>query len=221
MLATAGGRVRARSGAWERAGARASAEGEHYALSNILEVNIAGREELAGAFLIARGARTISHPGGTLYEHLLRTAARLRAWGAREDLALAGMCHATYGTDGFDRSLLPLSSRGELASVVGDAAEAIVYAYASCDRDATYRELTAGNPMLYDRFDGTFYALDATALSDFVELTFANELDVMQHSADLRARFGANLARLFAALAEWASPGARTAFDAELGALLR
>jgi len=183
-------------------------------------VDSVDREGLAEAFLTAHGAQTIAHPGGTLYEHLVRTARQLHTWGARDDLALAGMCHATYGTDGFDRSLLPVSSRAELANVIGDSAEAIVYAYASCDRDATYAELVAGRPVLHDRFDGTFYALEPVALSDFVELTFANELDVMRQSAELRERFGTNIARLCAALADRASAGARTAFEAELGDLI-
>jgi len=183
-------------------------------------VDPVNREEVCGTFLIAHGARSIAHPGGTLYDHLVRTARTLRLWGAREELVLAGLCHATYGTDGFDRSLLPLSSRSELAAIAGDEAEGIVFAYASCDRDATYRELLAGNPMMWDRFDGSFYTLDGSALADFVELTFANELDVVRHSVELRQRFGADLARLVRALAGHASPAARTACELEFGDLL-
>jgi hypothetical protein len=178
------------------------------------------REVRARAFLAEHGAQTIAHPGGTLYEHLARTAGRLRAWDARDDLVLAGLCHATYGTDGFDRRLLPHSSRQPLEDVIGGAAEAIVYAYASCDRDRTYAALAAGRPLLHDRFDAAARPLDRAEVADFVELTFANELDVMQQSTELREAFGAHLAALFTALADHASDGARAAFETELGDLL-
>lgn len=178
------------------------------------------REERAREFLAEHGARTIAHPGGTLYEHLSRTAERLRAWDARDDLVLAGLCHATYGTDGFDRYLLPHSSRQPLEEIIGGAAETIVYAYASCERDRTYAGLVAGHALLYDRFAGAAHTLDRAGIADFVELTFANELDVMQQSAELRDAFGANLAALFAALTDYASDGARAAFESELGDLV-
>jgi hypothetical protein len=180
----------------------------------------ARREARARAFLAEHGAQTIAHPGGTLYEHLARTAERLRGWGAREDLVLAGLCHATYGTDGFDRSLLPHSSREPLEEIIGSAAEAIVYAYAGCERDRTYADLAAGRPLLHDRFAGTSRPLDRGGIADFVELTFANELDVMRQSAELRKAFGPNVAALFAALTDYASDGARAAFENELGDLV-
>jgi hypothetical protein len=37
-------------------------------------------------FLIQRGAGRLSHPGGTLYEHLVRVAALLADWGSSDDL---------------------------------------------------------------------------------------------------------------------------------------
>jgi hypothetical protein len=135
-------------------------------------------------------------------------------------LVLAGLCCATYGTDGFDRYLLPPTDRHPLAEIVGRDAEAIVHSYASCERERTYRDLASGRPTLHDRFDGTSFSLDRAELADLVELTFANELDVMQQSADLRARFGSELADLFAALAQFASPDARAAFETELGDLI-
>jgi hypothetical protein len=180
----------------------------------------ARRVAYAQAFLLANGTDVIEHPGGSLYEHLARTANRLRGWNARDDLALAGLCHATYGTGGLDRSLLSHSSRGPLAEIIGHVAEAIVYSYASCDRHRTYRDLAAGRSLLHDRFDGTSRSLDRAEVCDLVELTFANELDVVQHSVELRRRFGSSLATLFASLADYASDGARVAFELELGDLV-
>jgi len=84
--------------------------------------------------LVERGAGGIAHPGGTLLEHLRRVAALLGEWGASEDVQMAGLCHACYGTDGFPASLLRLDERDVLAGRIGRRAEAWVYLYASCDR---------------------------------------------------------------------------------------
>ncbi len=63
---------------------------------------MAGRSLLSTAVdaLEEWGARSHSHPGGTLLDHLVRTESMLRHWGAPDEVALAGLCHAAYGTDG-------------------------------------------------------------------------------------------------------------------------
>ena len=66
-------------------------------------------------FLLDHGAGQLPHPGGTLYEHLVRVAALLAEWGAGEDLQVAGLCHAGYGTDGYPHPLLGLDERPVLA----------------------------------------------------------------------------------------------------------
>jgi hypothetical protein len=73
----------------------------------------------AQEFLLARGAAQRPHPGGTLHEHLLRVAELLAAWGADQHLQAAGLCHACYGTDGYDQPLLALAERPVLAALVG------------------------------------------------------------------------------------------------------
>src|SRR5262245_36232371 len=89
------------------------------------------------ALLTERGARELPHPGGTLLAHLRRVHDVLAGWGARPVLRLAGLCHAFYGTDGFATALGELSRRDELAAVIGEDAERLVYLYASCDRRAS------------------------------------------------------------------------------------
>src|SRR6266508_1075105 len=87
------------------------------------------------------GVGDIPHPGGDLRSHLLRTHHQLRAWSVPDDVCLAGLTHAAYGTDGFPHPLLSLEARPRLRSLVGDVAEAIVYTYCSCDRAVTYARL--------------------------------------------------------------------------------
>ncbi|MCX4721803.1 hypothetical protein OG818_39560 [Streptomyces virginiae] len=106
------------------------------------------------AWLRELGAREIAHPGGTLLTHLERVEALLGSWGARPALRRAGLCHAFYGTDGFPTALLPLARRAELAAVIGDEAEEIVYAYAACDRAASYPTLACEEAAYRDRFTG-------------------------------------------------------------------
>jgi hypothetical protein len=81
--------------------------------------------------LVDLGAATIEHLTGSLLEHLERTGDVLREWGCSEDLALAGLCHAVYGTDGFPVALLPVDRRNQVSEVIGPDSEAIVYFYAA------------------------------------------------------------------------------------------
>jgi len=99
-------------------------------------VNIDRHTTPAAAFLREHGADRMPHPGGTLYQHLVRVAGLLADWGADQDLQAAGLCHACYGTDGFPPSLLRPDEREILAGLIGERAEALVYLYGSCDRAA-------------------------------------------------------------------------------------
>src|SRR2546421_2513812 len=151
-------------------------------------------------FLLARGALDVDHPGGTLLAHLQRTHDTLLRWGARPVLRLAGLAHAAYGTDGFPHGLIGTDARPNLVLLIGHEAEEIVYTYGSCDRGFSYPTLSGPEPRLRDRFTGTVITPAPRLLGDFVELTFANELDVLSHNEDLRTEHGDGLRDLFA---EW------------------
>ncbi|MFF8277481.1 DUF6817 domain-containing protein [Streptomyces lateritius] len=153
--------------------------------------------EAARSLLVARGADTLEHPGGTLLAHLDRVEARLAAWGARDALRLAGLCHAFYGTDGFARNLLPLERREELAAAIGAEAEELVYLYASCDRDFSYAGLREEDGPFRDRFTSAVRTPTLRRRADFAELTAANELDLAAENPEARARWGGPLLRLF------------------------
>jgi len=109
----------------------------------------------AEAFLRDRGAADMPHPGGTLLEHLGRVRQLLADWEADPVVQMAGRCHATYGSDGFEQWLQPVTDRSPLAELIGDRAEALVHLYASCDRGAVYPQLGRTRPVVFrDRFTG-------------------------------------------------------------------
>jgi catechol 2,3-dioxygenase-like lactoylglutathione lyase family enzyme len=155
-------------------------------------------------FLRSRGAEGIPHPGGTLYAHLGRVADTLAEWGAAPALQLAGLCHAAYGTDGFDVALLDVADRAVLADAIGAEAEALVYRYGSCDRDAVYPRFGRPVPVAFtDRFTGSVAVPPDAEVRAFVELTAANELDVLAHNEALFTRYRAGLLDLFTRARPW------------------
>jgi hypothetical protein len=151
----------------------------------------------AAALLAWRGAAGISHQGGTLLAHLQRVHALLAQWGARPAVRLAGLCHAFYGTDGFATALGSPGRRAELAAIIGEEAERLVYLYASCDRRFSYPHLAEPAGPFKDRFTGTVLRPPLSLRRDFAELTAANELDIAAVSPDFRAQAGPGLLRLF------------------------
>ncbi|MGW9046350.1 DUF6817 domain-containing protein [Streptomyces lydicus] len=169
-------------------------------------------------FLRARGAGETPHPGGTLLDHLIRVARLLGEWGADPDVRAAGLCHAAYGTDGFDQALVDTAEHALLAELIGERAEALVHLYASCDRGVVYPRLASGRPVVFrDRFTGGEHTPPEPDVRAFVEITAANELDVLAHNAELADRHGPALHRLFTRSRDLLSAAAWEAVGQQLG----
>ncbi len=155
-------------------------------------------------WLDEHGAGDVPHPGGTLLAHLVRVADRLAAWGSPEAVRLAGLTHAAYGTAGFDDQLIGPERRVELRAVIGAEAEVLVYQYGACDRTTSYPQFAGTKPFaLDDRFLGGQMRLTEDETRAFVSVTFANEIDVMQHNAELAERHGAALYALALSSTHW------------------
>ncbi|MEU4693529.1 DUF6817 domain-containing protein [Actinoplanes sp. NPDC023714] len=150
------------------------------------------------AWLRERGADTVKHPGGTLYQHLCRVSDRLAVIGHGPEVQDAGLTHAAYGTDGFDLALNFWRERDELRGLVGAEAEELVYRYGSCDRDRTWPRL-AETGEVADRFTGDVTRLEPEQLTVFVDLTLVNELDVIAQSPAVFDRNRAYFTELFRA----------------------
>lgn len=168
------------------------------------------RFDAARDWLTSHGAATMAHPGGTLLDHLNRVARRLQSWGQPAEIALAGLAHAAYGTAGFADHLITPGRRGELVHIIGERAEELVYCYGACVRDLAYPQFAGSEPFtLTDRFTGSAVQLDDAGARAFVALTFANEIDVMTHNAELADRHGTALHDLATAADHWLAAAAR------------
>jgi hypothetical protein len=143
----------------------------------------ADRREAALEFLRRHGAASTPHIFGDLLSHLVGVEALVRSWGGSDTLALAALGHATYGTHGFEPYILERENRSELVDAIGPEAEELVYFYASCDRDAFYPQLTSsvtesGDLLFPDRFAAVASQPSAEDVTLFVDLTFANEVEL-------------------------------------------
>ncbi|GAA2034633.1 DUF6817 domain-containing protein [Nocardiopsis rhodophaea] len=170
------------------------------------------------AVLESRGARKIPHPGGDLLAHLTRVAHLLENWGADRDLCVAGLCHACYGTDELDVDLFDSARRDELTRVIGQRAEELVYVYAACDRKHVFSQLGRQDPAEFrDRFTDTTRLIPTADLNRFMELTVANELDLVRHNTEFKEKYGHQLFDLFTRTRELMSAAARREYQELLG----
>ena len=170
-------------------------------------------------FLRSHGVAREPHPGGTLLEHLQRVRRRLAEWDAAPEVQMAGLCHATYGTDGFPKGQLRHDEREVLKALIGEPAEAIVFLYAGCERRATYPRFGRDEPIsVRDRFTAAEHVPESARLRAFAEITAANELDIVAHNPEAAKKYGAGLARLLDRMSPLLSPEAVRAYTAELAA---
>jgi len=152
-----------------------------------------------------RGAESIPHAGGSLYEHLGRVFDRLAGHGASSAECLAALTHAAYGTDGFPVALLDVADRRQLRDLIGADAEQMVYRYGGCDRGRTWRALAATG-LIWSRFTGHSESPTPQALRAFADLSIVNELDVYERSPEIAAKAGDYFRAVFPTWAPLASP---------------
>lgn len=132
----------------------------------------------AVSFLESIGARDVDHSDDGLFAHLQATADLLQRWGNSDDVCLAGLCHAVYGTDGFETGLLDITERDRVTAVIGPAAEALVYLYSSCDRKFFY-PLIGSRPLRFrDRFTDVEFEPAEASVRACVELLIANDVEI-------------------------------------------
>jgi hypothetical protein len=172
-------------------------------------------------FLETQAAQLRPHVNGSLLEHLQGTCRLLHEWGNPDDICTAGLAHAVYGTAGFPPMLLDVTSdRQKLIDMIGQQAEALVYLYASCDREYVYPQLGMGTPVRFrDRFTSRIFEPAPGLLTALVEITFANELEMVCAEPSHAPHFRHAYQSLFERCRSMVSAGGIACFDRVCGGL--
>ena len=163
----------------------------------------------AAELLTACGVESVPHVQGNLRTHLEGTFELLREWGNAPHVCMAGFLHTAYGTDGFPHMLVSLEDRRTIADIAGVQAEHLIYFYGSCDRAFLYPAMAAWKggrrgamerlrdvfltavgrrpaPVSYrDRYRGEIFTPRLPLFRDFLELTVANELEILRRQPDV------------------------------------
>ena len=108
-------------------------------------------------FIRKIGADEVKHSDKTYLAHAIGVHNDLETWGCDEDVCRAGIFHSIYGTERFQKFVLPLDRRGELQELIGEKAERLAYLNCCMDRDVFDKLVfQAEAPFLYkDRFTDT------------------------------------------------------------------
>jgi hypothetical protein len=85
-------------------------------------------------YLIDHGAATTAHSGYTLWDHLSGVHRILLAADSDEYVCTAGLFHSAYGTESFRHVTIAGSKRVEIQNLIGQRAEALVWAFCSLPR---------------------------------------------------------------------------------------
>lgn len=130
------------------------------------------------AALKALGVGEFVHLNGSLESHLHGTQ-----WGNPEFVCDAGLYHASYGTQpmkelGLAHKEFLASDRLHIQKIIGVKAENLVYLYAACDRDYFYPQIGVDRLQYRDRFTQKERFLASDTLSQLLEITLANELEI-------------------------------------------
>lgn len=176
--------------------------------------DLADRAAGAVRLLVARGAAARPHLGGLLLAHLRGVHALLAAWRAPDWVQLAGLCHAFYGNYRLGYALADPADRPLLRGAVGQAAEALAWAYGACDFPRLHAAVAShGVPEYHDRLAGTPADLGPDGLRWLCELMFANEIEVAARRPGYLARRFDLYATVFTRCRDWISAPAATALD--------
>jgi len=134
-------------------------------------------EDNALTKLISLGVEDFAHINGNLLSHLKGTKDLLSKWGNREALCNAGLYHSIYGTQGYKKQ--SSNDRTNIINIIGEEAEKIIFYFSTCDREHFYPQI--GYPELKhrNRLNEEIEVLDESMVKDLLELTLANELEIL------------------------------------------
>lgn len=156
-------------------------------------------------FLTGLGTAEVPHSGGDFLHHLRAVHDLLEAHGAPRHLAVAGLFHSIYGTEGFQDFALPLSERARVRGLVGEEAEHLAWANCVMNR-ATFDEAVDGaltgaceRLPVSERKNGAAIPLTRVQLAELAQLHLFDWLEQVERSGfgwDYRRRAYRQMAEL-------------------------
>jgi len=87
-------------------------------------------------FFKGLNAAEIGHSDNTYLSHASSVYRDLKSWKCSEELCDAGMFHSIYGTEIFQKFVLPLERRGDVQELIGTRAEHLAYLNCSLVRSS-------------------------------------------------------------------------------------
>ena len=131
----------------------------------------------------------LAHNGEEAFDnHLVGVQSVLRSWGASTTLTHAALFHSIYGTEGFQGFKLPLSSRGEIADLIGPEAERLAWIFCMVDRSSVDATVLSNAPGASFRSRPELGAFEIALRSadewrDFLTLSLADWLEQVEGAA--------------------------------------
>lgn len=132
-------------------------------------------------FLLARGAGEIDHYGRPLLAHLKGTYELLRQWRNPDEVCVAGLFHAVYGTENLTACAIDLSYRTQVQALIGRRSEELALLFGVADRTAllTHNTLPPYHVVRHDSGETVPVAPDV--VSALVEIGSANLVEKIAH----------------------------------------
>lgn len=159
--------------------------------------------------LIELGAGDFEQADTQLIAHLEGTCCLLKAWNAPEELQLAGLYYVAYGTSVINDNMFDLSKRQEIAEVIGEKPEHIVYHYFACDKERFFAQFAqVKHPIFYDRFTDKPSSISTELFAQLCELFAAKEIDLAIYNHEYAAKHAKKLVALFSRMRDFLSSGA-------------
>ncbi|MBM9576076.1 hypothetical protein JWG45_02820 [Leptospira sp. 201903070] len=143
-------------------------------------------------------AEKFEHIHGDLLTHLIGTFRILADWGSPPVLYNAGLYHAVYGTFAYQNPLIGTEARKEIAEILGEESETLVFLYGSSDRDYFYSQFGKNETVKHKNWaTREIQILTRKETEDLCELTAANELELALANDSFLKKYGEELKNLF------------------------
>ena len=138
------------------------------------------------AFLESLGTADVAHSGGDFLHHLRAVHDLLRAHGAPEHIAAAGLFHSIYGTERFQDFTLPLDQRPKVRALIGDQAERLAWLNCVMDRasfdKAVAQALAGAESVAINDREGVQIPVSAEEIRDLAQVHLFDWLEQVERS---------------------------------------